>query len=533
LGGLVAEIARGTEPDAAAAVAAAAAQPAWAARSTGERSRALLAVAAVLREHFDEFVALEAAETGKLASHLASEINGSIDYFEYYAAVVRGLRGQSLEPAAGSFAFVRREPYGVVAVVTPWNAPPNQACRESAPALAVGNTVVIKPSEFTSTTTLTLARLATEAGLPPGVLNVVSGVGPEIGEPLLREREVAKIAFTGSVATGRRVAAIGAERIVPVTLELGGKSASIVFADANLEAAARTVATGFTANSGQVCSANTRLLVERSIHDDFVARVTGIVASLKAAQNFGPVITPAQFAKVQEYWEIAEKEGARRVVGGTVAADGDLAKGHYVLPAIYTDVEPSMRLAQEEVFGPVLAVTPFDDEAQAIRLANSTDYGLSSGVWTQNLSRALRVASTVQAGQVSVNGGVVNSETPFGGYRDSGLGRVKGIEALNTSYTQLKTISVGTGSWPWQQIEAFLRACTSSTQTRTTRSRTTCGPHGHRRRSGTSSPRSARTPRAPPAGGWATTTCSRPAAAASSTRPARRSRCSTRTSARA
>ena len=445
-GELVAEIAQGTPADAAAAAeAAAAAQPAWAALSSAQRSQALLAVAAVLREHFDEFVELEAAETGKLTSHLKFEISNSIEYFEYYAAVVRGLRGQSLEPAAGSFAFVRREPYGVAAVVTPWNAPLNQACRESAPALAVGNTVVIKPSEFTSATTLTLGRLATEAGLPPGVLNVVSGTGPEVGEPLLRRPEVAKIAFTGSVATGRRVALVAAERIVPVTLELGGKSASIVFADANLEAAARAVAQGFTVNSGQVCSANTRLLVERSIHDDLVARVAGIVAEMKAAQNFGPIITPAQFEKVQEYWEIAEKEGAKRVVGGTVAADGDLAKGHYVLPTVYTNVEPSMRLAREEVFGPVLAVTAFDDEDEAVRLANSTEYGLSSGVWTRDLGRALRVASRIQAGQVSVNGGVVNSETPFGGYRNSGLGRVKGIEALNT-YTQLKTISMGTGS---------------------------------------------------------------------------------------
>jgi aldehyde dehydrogenase (NAD+) len=176
-----------------------------------------------------------------------------------------------------------------------------------------------------------------------------------------------------------------------------------------------------------------------------VARVAEIVSTLKPAQNFGPIITPAQFEKVQEYWEIAEKEGAKRVVGGTVAADGDLAKGHYVLPTVYTNVEPSMRLAREEVFGPVLAVTAFDDEDEAVRLANSTEYGLSSGVWTRDLGRALRVASRIQAGQVSVNGGVVNSETPFGGYRNSGLGRVKGIEALNT-YTQLKTISMGTGS---------------------------------------------------------------------------------------
>ncbi|ONH22880.1 aldehyde dehydrogenase family protein [Pseudofrankia asymbiotica] len=443
-GEIVAEVPRGTAPDVdAAARSARDSQRAWAARTPAERAGVLLAIAASMRAAVTELADLEAAETGKIAPRY--EIEAAAEYFSYYGAVVRALAGESLDLGPGSVAFTRRQPYGVVGVITPWNGPLNQACRDVAPALAVGNAVVLKPSEFTSTSSLALGRLASECGLPEGVLNVVTGLGPEAGAALVDHEDVRKIAFTGSVATGRAVAAAAARRIVPVTLELGGKSPSVVFADADLDRAARAVAQSFTANTGQVCAANTRLIVERSAHDEVVRRVAEIVRGLEPGTRLGPLITEPQFAKVKEYFGIAEAEGATLVTGGQVRADGDLARGYFVEPTVYTDVRPETRIAQEEIFGPVLSVLAFDDgdEEAAVALANGVEFGLVASVWTRDGGRALRVAERLEAGQVAVNGGALGVETPFGGFKQSGIGRVKGVEALHT-YTQLKTISIGT-----------------------------------------------------------------------------------------
>jgi aldehyde dehydrogenase (NAD+) len=370
------------------------------------------------------------------------DIEIAAQYFEFYGGLAPGIEGETIDIGAGKLCYTLKEPYGVIGAILPWNAPINQAARASAPALAAGNAVVCKPSEFTSVSSLRLAQLAQECGLPAGCFNVVTGTGLEVGAVLVQHPLVAKIAFTGSLRAGREIGIKAAERVIPVTLELGGKSPDIVFADADLEAAARGAARGFTVNAGQACIAGTRVLVERSVRERFVALLKVEVEKLKVGAGedcqIGPIITEAQYRKVQEYFEIARSEGAQVVTGGK-AKD---AAGFFVEPTVFAGLGTESRVVREEIFGPVCAVLDFADEAEAIRMANDTNYGLAAGLWTQNLSRAHRVAARLQAGQVYVNeypsGGV---ETPFGGYKQSGIGREKGREALN-HYTQVKTVIV-------------------------------------------------------------------------------------------
>jgi aldehyde dehydrogenase (NAD+) len=441
-GTLVARVADGNAGDVDAAVASAVrALPGWRRTSAAVRGRLLIELARRIRAAAPSLIEEECAETGKPAATAAGEVEGAAEYFEFYGEVINAPSGETVDLGAGFHSFIRHEPFGVIGVINPWNMPINQAGRAGAPAIAAGNTCVLKPSSLTSTTSVRVAELATAAGIPDGVFNVVVGSGSTVGSMLVGHPDVRKVAFTGSVDVGRTLAHLAAERLIPLTLELGGKSANVVFADADIEKAAAATTRAFTQNAGQICSAGTRLLVQREIHDEMVEALVANVRTLELGRTLGPIITDSQFRIVRDYLDVAEAEGAVAAIGGSSAVAASQA-GLFIPATVYTGVDNGMRIAQEEVFGPVLAVVPFDTEEEAIRLANDSIFGLVAGVWTNDISRALRVANEIEAGQVYVNswwaGGVAN---PFGGYKMSGYGREKGVEALN-HYRQTKSVTV-------------------------------------------------------------------------------------------
>ncbi|BFM15730.1 aldehyde dehydrogenase [Maricurvus nonylphenolicus] len=447
-GSIAAKIAKGTAADVATAVASAkAASSEWANMRPLDRGRILIDMGRKLRDNMGKLAKLESDEMGAPMGGAAMALGTAAAYFEYYGGLAPSLQGETIPVGPDKHSYTVHEPYGVVGVITPWNAPLNQTARSIAPALAAGNCVVHKPSEYTSVTALVFAQIAHECGLPKGVWNVVTGLGADVGDALVRHSDISKVAFTGSMRTGQAIGAIAAEKIMTVTLELGGKSPDIVFEDADLQAATMGVLLGFIGNSGQVCLAGSRVLIQRSIYDKFSEMLVGAsqffaIGKDKPMPSLGPIANKDQYEKVLSYFEVAKEDGAKLLTGGEKAEGEGLENGYYVKPTIYGDVNNDMRIAREEIFGPVGVLIPFDTEEEAIAIANDTEYGLAAGVWTQNLSRAHRVAGKIQAGQIYVNYYLESGvEHPMGGYKKSGVGREKGMVALK-QYTQLKNIAM-------------------------------------------------------------------------------------------
>ena len=395
----------------------------------------------------------EVRDNGKLIAEMQGQLNYIPQWYYYFGGLADKIQG-TVPPIdkKGYFNFTRHEPLGVVAAITPWNSPLLLVAYKLAPALAAGNTVVIKPSEFTSASTLEFVKLFEEAGFPPGVVNVVTGFGRDVGSPLVEHPLVKKITFTGSDATGRAINELAAKTFKRVSLELGGKSPNIVFADANLEDAANGAVSGIFAATGQSCIAGSRLLLQESIHDAFLEKLLAIAKTARLGDpmspdtQIGPVTTRPQYEKVLGYIDIAKKEGAKLLLGGGPATRAECGKGWFVEPTVFADVNNKMRIAQEEVFGPVLSVIKFKDEDEALAIANDVRFGLGAGVWTSDIGRAFRMSARIQAGTVWVNTyRAVSYMAPFGGFKDSGLGRENGIDAIR-DYLQVKSVWINTGA---------------------------------------------------------------------------------------
>ena len=448
-----AKIARGSCADIDAAVTAAkdAMDGEWGTYNASHRGKLLNRLAELIEDDAVRLAEIEVRDNGKLMAEMSAQTKYMAEWYRYYGGLADKIQGAVVPTdKANTFNYTRYEPLGVVGMITPWNSPLLLLTWKLAPALAAGNTAVIKPSEFTSASTVAFMELIERAGFPAGVVNTVTGFGAEVGAPLVSHKDIAKVAFTGSDISGQKIYESAARDIKNVTLELGGKSPNIVFEDADIEAAVMGAISGIFAATGQTCIAGSRLLLQRSIHDQFMERLIDVAGRARIGDpkspdtHVGPVTTRPQFEKILEYIDIAKKDGANCVLGGGPYT-GPGAKGNqFIAPTIFTGVRNDMRIAQEEVFGPVLAVIPFEDEEEAIEIANDVDFGLAAGVWTSDIGRSFRMSEKLKVGTVWVNTyRAVSYTSPFGGYKRSGLGRESGVNAIY-DYLQVKSVWIAT-----------------------------------------------------------------------------------------
>jgi betaine-aldehyde dehydrogenase len=450
-GTLIGYAAEADEQDAASVVEVAARafqSSGWRKLAPTQRAPIMRRIAALIRRQADQLAQLETQNNGMLLSVARAHTESAASMFDFYADLTPMVMGAQIPVPGTLLDYTVREPVGVVAAIIPWNAPLATTASKLAPALAAGNAVIVKPASLTPFTAILMGRLCQEAGVPAGVVSVLTGPGATAGTALVAHPRVDKVSLTGDTATGRQVMRVAADRLKRVTLECGGKSPTLVFADADIDQAIGDALSAFRL-AGQVCFAGTRLLVQRPVYDTFVERYAQRTRALKVGDpmapetNIGPLISRGQLNRVSEYVEIGRQERGRLLAGGEVAADGSLANGHFYQPTVFADVDNGMRVAQEEIFGPVVVIIPFESIEDGVQMANDSIYGLAARVYTRDLKTAILASSELRAGTVSVNQYMLNfMQTPYGGFKQSGFGREYGVDAVH-AYTEVKNVVIG------------------------------------------------------------------------------------------